>query len=387
MRQLVDVPVSAHTIVVALLAANLIGGPTSHARQPVDSALRRRVLFDSALRARRAVDSLAAQQPTARPAPRLIGLDTTTAIRTLALTRTMRGVRHLVVFPSAALVPIDSIVDQRPLPDSAVRVGDTIRVFLGGRAVVPRLVGLAPEQVPRVLEAARLGGQPGSAPATADSEIGRVVRQAVDSGTLVVPFTSIEYDLGTDARVAMPSVIGRTLADARATLRDGGLTTDPGARNATGEGIPVDSVAIQEPAAGSRVWPSTPIVLTLGLRPVLTGATTTIDTAKPTPIDTGKTKIDTATPPPIGTGDNPPPRFPWLPVAIVAVVVVVLAGATLAARAAWVPTITSHTTLRDYAPRLAVDEPSFVAGGVSLRAHVESHSSRVAARGAPSLIA
>ncbi len=259
------------------------------------------------------IGSAAPAQRTGLRMPRVIGLDTSRAIGVL---RVYRRVRWTTVPPIAALVPIDSIVDQRPLPDSLLRLTDTVRLYLGGRAVVPQLVGHTEAEVTRLLEAARLRGRPDSEPATADSEIHRVVRQSLSSGALVPPFSVIAFWLGTDRRsVAVVTPIA-----------------------------PVDTTP-------RRVPP---------LRP------------RPSPV---------VPPPP-----PPPPHSHRLAIALSAIALVLVAG-TLAARAAWLATVTSTAELGGYPPRITVDEPPLIAGDVALRARVETYPSRVSIPDSRSLLA
>jgi beta-lactam-binding protein with PASTA domain len=203
--------------------------------------------------------------------PKLIGLDTLSAIRLL---RSRKMLPYVILPPARGLVARDEIAAQDPTPDAPYTYRTLIRLTLDGReppqdlVTVPSVVGLPRNEAERELERRRLGTDMSEEPVTSLDSIGRVVRQKPDSGERVPPGSRVAISLGRDARIAMPRVTGLTLAVARQTLRDAGFTSKPRERRIDGDGEPMDSVIGQSPETGTMVSADALVVLQLGRAPI-----------------------------------------------------------------------------------------------------------------------
>lgn len=206
--------------------------------------------------------------------PYLVGLDTLRAISRLR----RLDVSHWVILPPGRdSIPLDLVAAQRPESGAVLRPSvDTVRLTLAGRARpqelvrVPYVVGATQGDATAALERARLVPQLHEEPTAITERIGRVVRQAPDSGRPLQPGSDVAIWVGRDARVVMPPVTGYTLAVASRMLREAGVRALPKARELAGDGEAIDSVVEQAPAAGTPVPPDTVAVLTLGRRPAQT---------------------------------------------------------------------------------------------------------------------
>lgn len=121
------------------------------------------------------------------------------------------------------------IVSQSPKPDSDVKKGKTVRVNISkgsGTEEVPNLIGLTENQARERLEA--LGFQLGRVTEEESSQVpGTVIRQSPVSGTELDSGSSVDIVIAKEAKneqVAMPGLLGKTLAAAQNEIANAGLS-------------------------------------------------------------------------------------------------------------------------------------------------------------------
>lgn len=121
------------------------------------------------------------------------------------------------------------IVSQSPKPDSDVKKGKTVRVNISkgsGTEEVPNLIGLTENEARERLEA--LGFQLGRVTEEESSQVpGTVIRQSPVSGTELDSGSSVDIVIAKEAKneqVAMPGLLGKTLAAAQNEIANAGLS-------------------------------------------------------------------------------------------------------------------------------------------------------------------
>lgn len=153
-------------------------------------------------------------------------------------------------------VPAHRVRGQSPSPDTAVKAGQTIRLFLslGPHTIrVPELAGMSPRTAALALSkaglkegavaAARLPGAPG------------VVAQGAAAGTTAVPETSVDVLMNRGApevAFVMPDLIGRDFERVRLAFQARGFRLG-GVKSQVYEGAAAGTILRQFPIAGNPV--------------------------------------------------------------------------------------------------------------------------------------
>ena len=168
-------------------------------------------------------------------------------------------------------VPLDTVLSQDQPPGKRVKKGRRIGVVLslGAQLVtVPDLVRRTLQEAQLALEGAGL--QAGTLQEGYDeiAKAGTVIRQDPPAGSRVPLDTPVLLVMSRGpAQVEMPSLVGRTLADARVLLEDRGLVITHVRTIATTAAEP-GTVLEQSPPAATPLRPGTvQIILTVSARP------------------------------------------------------------------------------------------------------------------------
>ncbi len=168
-------------------------------------------------------------------------------------------------------VPADAVLSQDQPPGKRVKQGRRVGVVLslGAQLVtVPDLVRRTLQEAQLALEGAGL--QAGTLQEAHDeiAKAGTVIRQDPPAGSRVPLDTPVLMVISRGpALVEMPSLLGRTLAEARTLLEERGLVIAHVRTLATATAEP-GTVLEQSPPAAARLRPgSLPIVLTVSVRP------------------------------------------------------------------------------------------------------------------------
>lgn len=121
------------------------------------------------------------------------------------------------------------IVSQSPKPDMEVKKGKSIRVNISkgsGMETVPNVIGMTESQAREALEAK--GFQLGRVTEEESSQVaGTVVRQSPVSGTEAESGSTVDIVIAKEVQkqeVAMPGLLGKSLASAQAAIENAGLT-------------------------------------------------------------------------------------------------------------------------------------------------------------------
>ena len=121
------------------------------------------------------------------------------------------------------------IVSQSPKPDMEVKKGKSIRVNISkgsGMETVPNVIGMTESQAREALEAK--GFQLGRVTEEESSQVaGTVVRQSPVSGTEAESGIAVDIVIAKEVQtqeVAMPGLLGKSLASAQAAIENAGLT-------------------------------------------------------------------------------------------------------------------------------------------------------------------
>ncbi|MDY5975533.1 MAG: Stk1 family PASTA domain-containing Ser/Thr kinase [Anaerovoracaceae bacterium] len=121
------------------------------------------------------------------------------------------------------------IVSQSPKPDMEVKKGKSIRVNISkgsGMETVPNVIGMTESQAREALEAK--GFQLGRVTEEESSQVaGTVVRQSPVSGTEAESGSAVDIVIAKEVQkqeVAMPGLLGKSLASAQAAIENAGLT-------------------------------------------------------------------------------------------------------------------------------------------------------------------
>lgn len=121
------------------------------------------------------------------------------------------------------------IVSQSPKPDMEVKKGKSIRVNISkgsGMETVPNVIGMTESQAREALEAK--GFHLGRVTEEESSQVaGTVVRQSPVSGTEAESGSAVDIVIAKEVQkqeVAMPGLLGKSLASAQAAIENAGLT-------------------------------------------------------------------------------------------------------------------------------------------------------------------
>lgn len=166
-------------------------------------------------------------------------------------------------------VPRSTVLSQAPAPGSAATRGDRVTLDMSAgqrRATVPRVVGLSREGADLALR--RAGLEAGQLTERPSSEARGLVLESVPAAGQVVPEGST-IDLVVSAgplELTMPDVVGRSTAEAHATLEQLGLVVGATETDSAST-LPAGVVISQIPAAGSPVAPGATVILRISGRP------------------------------------------------------------------------------------------------------------------------
>lgn len=211
-----------------------------------------------------------ADQAAAPTVPRVIGQPLEMARRIFLEAKIpVTRVEELSVDPAAVRSPPaeGSVVRQLPAADTPLEpgVGGTLWVVTydtqePDEVETPDVVGMELDPAVRRMEAVGLEVER-VVTVTSDAPEGTVVVQRPGRGTLVPPGSGVALAVaqGPAARIAMPDLVGGTLADgeaelAAARLRIAGVSREPSQ-------APVGTVVRQSPPPGTEVEPGSPVDL------------------------------------------------------------------------------------------------------------------------------
>lgn len=177
------------------------------------------------------------------------------------------GLHSTVTEESSETVPQDRVVRQQPPPGTKAGKGDQVSLVVSS--------GLPLVQVPDVSNYAIADAQRRLQDAKLKSKVLQAYSAKVPSGQVI----SLNPGVGTSVRegtpvvltvskgvapVAVPSVVGVTLDQARSRLRARGLTLDIGQKTQS-DTIPANTVASQDPQAGSQVPPNSQVTVVVSI--------------------------------------------------------------------------------------------------------------------------
>ena len=168
--------------------------------------------------------------------------------RLRALNLRLGSVRERSEFRS----PPGTILDQRPRARSRVPAGSVVNVVVEGESVlVPRVTGLSVQLARQQLTERGLQVGPISQRITGRERANIVIEQSPRSGRRVAPGARVALVVEA-VSVAVPSIRGLSLRDARLRLRRLGLRVGGIERRTTRRARP-ETILDQTPAAGRRV--------------------------------------------------------------------------------------------------------------------------------------
>ena len=142
-----------------------------------------------------------------------------------------------------------TITRQSVPPGSGIEAGRSVTVVLATGVVVPQVVQQQADLAERQLAAAGLKAL--RSEVVSDQTSGVVLRQVPEAGVVVARGAAVAMTIAVPKRVPIPSVVGRTRADATQLLAQAGLRA-----NALDDGAsvaPPDQVVAQVPTAGTEV--------------------------------------------------------------------------------------------------------------------------------------
>jgi len=241
-------------------------------------------------------------QPRLRAVPDLTGLNRTGVLLALTLAGLAPGAVDSQTVEGARG---GRVVAQDPRPGTQVPRGTRVGFTLARRAAqptqptqpdpqpqppvraetvtVPNLATLTQAQARTTLGRARLLLGEADSSVAGSTAPGTVFAQKPAAGEAVAPGTFVSISITRVRTVAMPSLVGRPVAEARRVLAGAGLraggVSEREARGTAGR------VLAQSVAAGTRVRPGTAVDLTLSRAPVVAAPDTPVAT-QPPPRDT-----------------------------------------------------------------------------------------------------
>ena len=184
--------------------------------------------------------------------PSLRGLTTEEASQTL----TQSGLQMGSASAGAARVPAGTIFGQEPQPNTKVRPGTAVSVWVAQVAppkpvIVPNLIHLDPRRAQAVLQRARLA-LGNVAREESDNFIGLIAAQSPPPGTQVKASTPVSITVATEMPlVTVPDLVKRDEAAATATLNQVGLALGTLAQRDSDEAS--GTILTQKPAGGTQV--------------------------------------------------------------------------------------------------------------------------------------
>jgi serine/threonine-protein kinase len=165
-------------------------------------------------------------------------------------------------------VPKDRVATQNPSPGEQADQGSTVRLVVSdgpGSGTVPHVTGMPQAQAEKLLRSAGFKVADDQA-YSSDVRAGRVISSSPPEGTTAEKGATVRLTVSRGARpVTVPSVVGRSVAEARGELEGKGFKVTETDQQTTSK--PDGTVISQSPAAGSSVKPGTTVGLTVAKAP------------------------------------------------------------------------------------------------------------------------
>ncbi len=162
-------------------------------------------------------------------------------------------------------VPVDVVVDQDPTPGSRLQAGKRVDLWFEAEPVdVPELIGVHRKRARTLLKDAGLGVEEYKrATITGDVPENTVNQQDPAPGTVIRMGDPVKLRFEA-ASAIIPDLTGQTRAEAALALTDLGIRL--GTVTATlHEGLAIEGIQSQSPAAGERVPGDTPVAVSMAM--------------------------------------------------------------------------------------------------------------------------
>jgi serine/threonine-protein kinase len=186
---------------------------------------------------------------------------------------TGRGLEVGTVTPEESEEPAGTVIRQDPAPETRVDEGTAVNLTVAAAPetvpVPDGLVGSTQEEATAALQAAGLTVGTVTPDEESDEDPGTVTATDPASGTEVAVGSAVNLVVASEPdQATVPSVIGRTLVDARAAIEGAGLVLGNVERRESDQ--PVDIVLETNPAGGTQVAPdsSVDVVISAGQQTV-----------------------------------------------------------------------------------------------------------------------
>jgi beta-lactam-binding protein with PASTA domain len=203
-------------------------------------------------------------QPEQATVPDVVGQPSSVAAQTLQ-NRGFEVDIQRVINPD---VRKDHVATQNPSPGEQADEGSTVRLVVSdgpGSGTVPPVTGMEEAKAQRLLRSA--GFKVASDRAySSDVRAGRVISSSPPEGTTAEKGATVRLTVSRGPKpVDVPSVVGRSLVEARGVLEGKGFKVTETEQTSTSK--PDGTVLSQSPAGGSSVKPGTSVSLTVAKAP------------------------------------------------------------------------------------------------------------------------
>jgi serine/threonine-protein kinase len=162
-----------------------------------------------------------------------------------------KGLKPVVVRVPDLEIPLGKVIRQDPIPGERIDRGNTVTLYVSlgkPKARVPDVRGQNVEDATDALRAR--GFKVNAVDVNSDEEPGTVLAQDPKPDTIVVKGTTVRINVSKGPKpIEVPSVVGLTYEDAKATLEGAGFTV---ARNDVDSEQPEGVVVDQAPAPGEQ---------------------------------------------------------------------------------------------------------------------------------------
>ena len=197
--------------------------------------------------------------------PNVVGMaqaEATTALEAVGL-----KVGKVTQDPAAEAKP-GQVVSQNPAAEAKTDEGGAVDIVIAAVPLVevPDVVGLDQAAAKKALEDVGLAVGKVTQKQTADAEPGVVLEQAPAAAKQANQGTTVDLVVAAAALVKVPNVVGKTQADAKATLEAAGLTVGKVTEKESTSVAP-GVVSKQSPDAGSDVEGGSAVALEVGAAP------------------------------------------------------------------------------------------------------------------------
>jgi serine/threonine-protein kinase len=167
-----------------------------------------------------------------------------------------------------AQVPKDHVATQNPGAGEQADEGSTVRLFVSdgpGSGTVPPVTGMSQAKAEKALKSA--GFKVSSTQAySADVKTGQVISSSPPEGSTAEKGSTVRLTVSRGAQpVAVPSVVGKTVAEARGLIEGKGFKVSEKDEQTTSK--PDGTVLSQSPAGGTSVKPGSTVTLTVAKAP------------------------------------------------------------------------------------------------------------------------